>query len=77
MGKRATPLHWVMTPFEHYMYADDIQSYPMACFHEFYFDGLFDRLLFLDALRHAIHAHPLYSSILMAGYSPSKKRIKC
>lgn len=64
MEKRTMPLRWVMTPFEHYMYADDIPSYPMACFHEFYFDGTFDRLLLLDSLRHAIHAHPLYGSLV-------------
>ncbi len=75
MGKRATPLHWVMTPFEHYMYADDIPPYPMACFYDFYFDGIFDRLLFLDALRHAIYAHPLYSSLVKGNPEDKTKDI--
>ena len=54
----------LVAPFEHYMLADDSAYYPMTTHIRFWFDGLFDRRIFADALKVVLAEQPLFQSFI-------------
>jgi NRPS condensation-like uncharacterized protein len=67
------PYAMSVAPFEHYMLADDSQFYPMTTHIRFWFDGLFDRKIFVDALKVVLYEQPLFQSYISG---PLKSRTK-
>jgi NRPS condensation-like uncharacterized protein len=53
-----------VAPFEHYMLADDSPNYPMTTHIRFWFEGLFDNNLFIDALKIVLKEQPLFQSFI-------------
>ncbi len=48
-----------LTPFEHYMLADDRPDHPMTCVEYLYFEGVLDRLRLERAFEEALRHQPL------------------
>lgn len=53
-----------VSPFEHYMLADDTSNHPMFLLHRWSFEGRIERSVFIDAVRSALVRHPLLSAKL-------------
>ena len=51
-----------LTPFEEYLFTDDIPAYPINCHGRFRFRGRFDRTALEAALREVLTLHPLLLS---------------
>lgn len=65
-----------LTPFEHYLYADDTPCYPMSCFLQLKFEGIFLRAEFIKALYFAIQEHPLFGSTINGDRADKTKNLK-
>jgi hypothetical protein len=56
--------HWRLTPFEHYMLADDRAAYPMDFFFRFRFEGILDRRCLEQSLAETASRQPLLTSVV-------------
>ncbi len=70
------PTTMQVAPFEHYMLADDSVLYPMTTHIRFWFDGLFDRQLFNDALKVVLNEQPLFQSFISGPLTSRTSRIQ-
>lgn len=64
-----------LTPFEHYMMADDRPDYPMVSWMCANFTGTFDRHIFERALREALKRHPLLRSYILGSATDRRSKI--
>jgi NRPS condensation-like uncharacterized protein len=63
-----------LTPFEHYMFADDNADWPMLCTMRMGYEGSIDRALFQQAVCDSLHLHPLLGAIVVGGDRNSSTR---
>jgi hypothetical protein len=67
-GHRLEPI--ALTPFEHYMLADDRPSHSMTCHIRFWFRGVFNPDFFKKALAQVLPRHPVFQMTVVG--SPRK-----
>lgn len=68
--------HYPITPFEHYMLADDRPSHSMAVQMRFWFSGHFQRGVFESALTAVLARHPIFQMNLQGDASLITSQIK-
>jgi NRPS condensation-like uncharacterized protein len=64
-----------VTPFEHYMLADDTPDHPMTVSIRVHYSGVIHRQRFETAMRAALRAHPLLSARIQGDLNQPTRRI--